>query len=216
MVKIEFFHDVICSFCFPMSASMRKLAELRDDVEVVHRSFALGWEGEDFIRMFGSRQAVKNAVLSHWQKANEVDEEHRFNIEGMKQTDFLFPLSKKPLIAAKAAGMLKGEEGYWAAFDALQEKFFVQSKNIEEDAVIEEAMLKAGMELDEWRKVFRAKETEKAVLEDIELAHRYNIPSVPCLIIDGKHMVYGAKSLERLNQKIDEIKNGTNRTLPLR
>lgn len=40
-ITIEFFHDVICSFCFPMSYRMRRLKEIMPDVEIVHRSFAL-------------------------------------------------------------------------------------------------------------------------------------------------------------------------------
>lgn len=215
-MRIEFFHDVICSFCFPMSAVMRKLSAQREDIEIVHRSFALGWVESDFTRMFGTRQAVKGQVMHHWLRANEIDEEHRFNIEGMKQTDFLFPLSKKPLIAAKAAGLVAGEDGYWAAFDALQHKFFVEAKNIEEEAVIEEAIAETGVDMELWRRRYRAKDTEFAVLEDIDLAHSYNLPSVPCLIIDGEHMIYGFKSLASLNETLDELKSHKGFRLPLK
>lgn len=76
-----------------------------NNIKINHRSFALGWEAEDFIRSFGSREAVKPEVLGHWAHANENDDEHRFNIEGMHQTDFNFPISKPGLIAAKAAGL---------------------------------------------------------------------------------------------------------------
>lgn len=40
-IEIEFFHDVICSFCFPMSYRMRQLKEMMPDVTIKHRSFAL-------------------------------------------------------------------------------------------------------------------------------------------------------------------------------
>ena len=56
LIKIEFFHDAICSFCFPMSARMRLIAKKYNNVEINHRSFALGWEAEDFIQSFGSRE----------------------------------------------------------------------------------------------------------------------------------------------------------------
>lgn len=38
-VEIEFFHDVICSFCFPMSYRMRQLQEQMPDLQIVHRSY---------------------------------------------------------------------------------------------------------------------------------------------------------------------------------
>lgn len=55
-ITIEFFHDVICSFCFPMSYRMRRLQEMMPDVEIVHRSFALfkseaGNEARSFIKI---------------------------------------------------------------------------------------------------------------------------------------------------------------------
>lgn len=215
-MKIEFFHDVLCSFCFPMSSVMRKLAAEREDVEIIHRSYALAWEDADYIRAFGTRERVKDEVLGHWARANELDEEHRFNIEGMREADFLFPLSRKPLIAAKAAGLIAGEEGYWAVFDALQLKLFVENKNIEDEAVLEEAVEEAGINLNEWRRAYQSKEAEEAVLEDIKKAASYNLPSVPCLIVDEKHMIFGAKSLERLNKKLDDIQSGTPQIFSMR
>ena len=58
-MKIEFVHDVICSFCFPMSHRMRKIDEKYSNVEITHRSFALGGEVDNFKAMFGSHEAVK-------------------------------------------------------------------------------------------------------------------------------------------------------------
>jgi predicted DsbA family dithiol-disulfide isomerase len=47
MFKIEFFHDVICSFCFPMSARMSRIAKNYSNIEIIHHSFALGWKAEE-------------------------------------------------------------------------------------------------------------------------------------------------------------------------
>ena len=65
-MKIEFFHDVICSFCFPMSDRMHEIQQEFPEIELIHRSFALGWSANDFETMFGSRAAVKEEVLTHW------------------------------------------------------------------------------------------------------------------------------------------------------
>lgn len=204
-MKIEFFHDVICSFCFPMSARMRKLAEEYEGLEIWHRSFALGWEAEDFIRSFGSREAVKPEVLGHWAHANENDEAHRFNIEGMSRTDFNFPLSRQPLLAAKAAGLLGGEGAYWDVFDRIQHKLFVENKNIEELGVLEEAVQEAGLSLTDWKAQYAKAETEEAVLSDLELARSYGVRSVPTLVINGKYAVPGALSRKELETLLERI-----------
>ena len=66
-IKVEFFHDVICSFCFPMSYRMRQLQMMMPDIEIVHRSFALVKSEHDFDRMFGSRDEAKSEILEHWE-----------------------------------------------------------------------------------------------------------------------------------------------------
>lgn len=157
MLKIEFFHDVICSFCFPMSARMRRIANKYNNIEIIHRSFALGWEPEDFIRSFGSREAVKAEVLSHWQHANQNDDEHRFNIEGMRNANFNFPISKPGLLAAKAAGIIGGEAMYWDVFDRVQYKLFVENKNIEDIGVLEEAVKETNVPFEDWKIHFQMK-----------------------------------------------------------
>ena len=84
-IKIEFFHDVICSFCFPMSYNVRQLKNEVSDVEIIHRSFGLVKQENDFNSMFSSREKAKEVIMSHWERANQIDTLHRFNIEGMRK-----------------------------------------------------------------------------------------------------------------------------------
>lgn len=205
MIKIEFFHDVICSFCFPMSARMRRIAKNYNNIEINHRSFALGWEAEDFIRDFGSREAVKAEVLSHWDHANKNDEEHRFNIEGMHQIDFNFPLSKPGLKAAKAAGLIGGDTMYWDVFDRIQNKLFVENKNIEDMTVLEEAVKETSVPFSDWKAQFENDETEKAVLADLQLAQAYGVNSAPTLVINQKYAINGAMSQEEVKNVLTRI-----------
>lgn len=205
MVQIEFFHDAICSFCFPMSARMRKIAEKYDNIEISHRSFALGWTEDDFIGMFGSREAVKPEVLQHWKHANQNDDQHRFNIEGMREQDFLFPLSRPALLAAKAAGIVGGETMYWDVFDRIQHKLFVENKNVEDFIVLKEAVLETSVSYEDWEKQFQKKETEEKVLEDIAKARNYGVVSVPTLVVNGKYKISGARTIQELEQILQNI-----------
>ena len=91
-ITIQFFHDVICSFCFPMSYRMRQLQKLMPEVQIVHRSYALVKSTGDFDIMFGSRTAAKDEIMSHWEHADHNDDLHRFNVYGMRQADFPFRL----------------------------------------------------------------------------------------------------------------------------
>lgn len=204
-LQIEFFHDVICSFCYPMSFRMRQLQARFPEVAIVHRSFALVREEGDFVRMFGSREKAKNEILGHWDSANANDDLHRFAIEGMRQQSFLFPMSMKPLWACKAAFFVGGNGAYWDVFDALQADLFTHSKNIEDDAIIEAAVQNAGVDVARWSALFCSEEVAAAVEEDLALARAYGIRSVPTLVIDRQHMVNGAVGLEELVRVVHAI-----------
>ncbi|WP_169727005.1 DsbA family oxidoreductase [Desulfovibrio cuneatus] len=197
-LQIEFFHDVVCSFCFPMSFHMRQLQAQFPNVEIIHRSFALVREEGDFVRMFGSREQAKNEILSHWESANATDDLHRFSIEGMRKQSFLFPASMKPLRACKAAFFVGGNAAYWDVFDALQADLFTHSKNIEEDAVIFAAVRNAGVDFDRWQELFRSEAVVTAVNEDLELARTYGIRSVPTLVVNKQHTLHGVVGLAEL------------------
>lgn len=204
-MKIEFFHDVICSYCFPMSARMRAISEQYPGLEIVHRSFALTWRGEDYAEMYGSWDNALREIVPHWAGANENDEAHRFNIDGMLKAKFRFPTSRPGLIAAKAAGKAGGDAAYWAMFDALQKKLFVENQDLEDPAVVEEAAREVGLDLASWRAFRDDPATERAVLDDVQLAQRYGVNVVPALVIDQKYLLSGALAREDIEAALKRI-----------
>lgn len=203
-IEIEFFHDVVCSFCFPMSYRMRQLQNLMPDVHIKHRSFALAISEQDFIDMSGSREAAKAEILSHWEHANQNDDLHRFQIEGMRKATFPFPSSMKALVACKAAYFAAGDAGYWDAFDALQKAFFVESQNVEEESVIFPCMKEINIDFEKWKEYYRDSQTLEAVKEDFLLVKSYGIESVPCLIINKTHKLSGALPLSQIINAVNK------------
>lgn len=204
-MKIEFFHDVICSFCFPMSYRMRQLKERRPELEIIHKSFALVPEVEAFDRMFGSRERAKAEILTHWEQANKNDDLHRFNIDGMRESNFLFPASIPPLRAVKAAEEVGGNDIAWDAFDALQNALFVENKNIEELEVIKEALSKTNIDLEKWEIAYDSSKSLEEVNKDLVLAKSYGISGAPFIVINGKYGLNGAQPLAKIEELIDKI-----------
>lgn len=204
-LKIEFFHDVICSFCYPMSYRMRQLAQDMPQLEIIHRSFALAQDTAALSEMFGSHEQAKDEILTHWVHANKNDDLHRFNIEGMRKESFLFPTSMNGLRAAKAALLAGNELLYWDVFDALQRALFTDHKNIAEEAVIIEVVRSCEIDFDRWNHFYQSAEVHQAVLSDLELASQYGIHSVPSLVIEGKYLIQGAQSYEQLLTQLHQI-----------
>lgn len=184
---------------------MRKVAAKYPKLNIIHRSFALGWEAEEFIQMFGSREAVKPEVMGHWEQANQNDDEHRFNIKGMKEQDFLFPTSKNSLKAAKAAGLLSGEAAYWDVFDALQQALFVDNLDISDLAVIETVIKETSFNFEDWKVQFAKAETEDAVLADLQRVRDYGIQGAPAIVINQKYLISGAQPQAVIEQTIEKI-----------
>lgn len=209
-MKIEFFHDVICSFCFPMSYRMRQLKERRPELEIIHRSFALVPEAEAFDKMFGSRVGAKAEILTHWEQANVNDDLHRFNIDGMRKRDFLFPISIPALRAVKAAEEVGGNDMAWDVFDALQNALFVENKNVEELKVIKAAISKTNIDLEKWEIAYDSSKSLEEVEKDLDLARSYGISGVPFLVINGEHGLNGAQPLTKIEEMIDKIMKGEN------
>lgn len=206
-VQIEFFHDVICSFCFPMSYRMRQLQEAMPDLEIIHRSFALVSQPSDFDRMFGSRERAKDEIITHWAQANQQDELRRFNSAGMQAANFPFPISMPGLHAAKATWFVGGEAAYWDAFDALQAAFFTHNQNIEQDDAIYAAIRGTDIDFDEWKKHYESDEVKAAVQADFAKARQYGLRGVPALVINQSQIIPGALPLEKLKQIITEVRN---------
>lgn len=204
-LNVEFFHDVICSFCYPMSYRMRKISEEMEELNIIHKSYALAPDDKTYETQFGSRKNVKDEIVRSWEYANQNDDLHRFNIEGMKKTDFLFPTSTKALKAAKAARLVKDEALYWDVYDALQKALFTDNKNIEDDEVIFEIIKSTNTDFDKWLEMYNSQEVVEAVDSDLYLAKQYGVKSVPALIIDQKYILSGAQPYDVILESLKEI-----------
>lgn len=204
-ITVEFFHDTICSFCFPMSYKMRKVKVAMPNLTIIHRSFALVRQEIDFDYMFHSREQAKQEVLTHWEQANKIDPLHRFNIAGMRKADFLFPISMPALYACKAAYFVSGDAGYWDLFDRLQYAFFAENRNIQLNDVIYQAVDETNLNKTLWEEMYHSVKVKQAVDDDLRLAERYGIHEVPTLVVNGTHKIRGAIPVEELMAKIKSV-----------
>lgn len=123
----------------------------------------------------------------------------------MRQSDFNFPISQPGLKAAKAAGLIGGDSMYWDVFDRIQNKLFVENKNIEDVAILEEAVKETSISFADWKAQFESDETEKAVLADLQLVQAYGVNSAPTLVINQKYVIAGARSQEEIENLLARV-----------
>ncbi|WFD09669.1 DsbA family oxidoreductase [Tepidibacter hydrothermalis] len=204
-VTIEFFHDVICSWCYILSPRLRKLVKEIPEVEVIHHSFALSKSPEHTIRMFGSMENAKKEIMDHWRASNINDDNNRINADLMESRNFDYPHSLPGLLGCKAAELQGGQKVHWDYFDLVQKAHLTEARNIADLEVLYDIASKVGLNKEKFINDYNSKIVMKMVEDDIKLSKQKRINSVPTLIINSEQKISGALKYNDLKELI--IKN---------
>lgn len=207
-ITIEFFHDVLCAWCYVLSPRVKKLIQkYPDEIILIDRAFALAPSEKSLEYMFGSKELAKQEILEHWRAANENDTEHRINADLMATRDFDYPHSMPGLLACKAAEMQGGNEKFGEMMDRLQKAHLTECLNINDDEVLKQCAKDIGLNAEQWYKDYKSEKTRELVLSDLALARKYNVNSVPTLVANGREKFIGAQPYESLEAWFLSLKN---------
>ncbi len=207
IVTIDFYHDVICSWCYVISPRLRKLEKENKNIIVNHRSFALAPNTESIIDMFGSREEGKKQIMEHWRNSScSLDDDIcKINTDLMESKTFDYPHSMPGLIACKAAEKQGGRKMHWDFFDAIQIAHLVESKNIDSPQTLIDIAKKLELDVEQFEKDIKSAEMREMVIKDIRKAHEMGVNSVPTIIINGKQKISGARPYKELKEIINNI-----------
>lgn len=197
MAEIEFFHNVVCSYCFVQSKRLRNLMEDYPDIGVKHRSFPLKYQKNKEAFPFRMYDDKSGDILKHWESANRIDEEHRFNIEGMREKVFEFPTSRLAEIAIKAGVMAGGAEVHW--------DLFVRNLNIGDDPTVRDLIKETDIEYDKWENLYEDPETEQKLFKDYELVEEYDLNLIPSIVLEEEKVIKGALRPKIIANELDEL-----------
>jgi len=198
-MEIEFFHDVLCAWCYALSPRLRRLTEEFPEIKVIHRSFPLAPEPNDIVQMFGSKEKGKRDILQHWKAANMNDDEHRINAELMEQRDFDYPYSTPALLACKAAELQGGQAMHWDYFDKVQEAHLTLCRNIADFDVLTDIARELSLDVEKFRADLRGEQVKYLVRLDIDRALERGVEATPTLVAnDG--MLTGAVPYDSLKR----------------
>ncbi|CUS89030.1 DsbA family oxidoreductase [Candidatus Kryptobacter tengchongensis] len=205
-IQIEFFHDVLCAWCFAISPRVHKLAEENPDVEIIHRAFALAPNPDAIVQIFGSKENGKREILNHWRMANENDDEHRINFELMERREFDYPYSVPGLLACKSAELQGGQVAHWKMFDRVQKAHLVECLNIADFEVLKNCAEDIGLNVDKWERDYESEIVFQNLAYDLEVAKHYGINGVPALVANGRYGIIGAHKYEVLVKWLEKVK----------
>lgn len=192
-LTLDFYHDVVCGWCFNISPRLRLLAE-DFDLDVRHRTFVLQDSKRQMVAVFGSMARAKETILGHWVACRAAsDTPGAFNTDAMRAAPFDYPHGLPAALACKAAERLAGQAGHWDMFDALQRAHISQARNVADPAVLRAVAGEAGFDADQVARVMAQDATRSAVEADRKLARRHQVVSVPTVIVQetGARLVNG-------------------------
>ncbi|RLA13827.1 MAG: DsbA family protein [Gammaproteobacteria bacterium] len=192
LITIEFFHDVMSCWCFPVSEKLRSLVAENANINVIHHSFVLAATPDMLGRLFTNKdEAKREIVMEHWNATRRVEQEPRINCELMMSRDFDYPWSIPAQLACKATEKQAGQAGHWDMFDRLQRAHLTECQNIADETVLENCAIELGLEVGQWRTDCADPATRAAIDADMGLANRYGVMRIPGLIANGRFQVHG-------------------------
>jgi predicted DsbA family dithiol-disulfide isomerase len=205
-VKLDIMSDPICPWCYIGKTHLDKaLAEVPDHPFVIEwHPFQLnpdmpreGMDRREYLeRKFGGKEGAVKAyapVVEHAEKAGLT-----INFEAMKRT----PNTLDAHRLIHWAG-IEGKQGQ--VVDALFQAYFVDAKDIGDQAVLAEIAQAAGMEADVAARLLEGDSDVQAIRDRDAHSREMGVSSVPTFIVANQHAVPGAQPPELWKQVIEDI-----------
>lgn len=194
-LTIDFFHDVVCCWCFNISSRMRDLAA-EFDLDIRHRTFVLQASRAEMEARWGGPEQARDTILGHWSVCRQVsDRPALVNIDAMRAARFDYPHGMTAALACKAAEFVGGQSAHWDMFDRLQRAHLTEARNIADPETVLHVALELGFEPAAFAAVFDDRATAQAVEADRQHARALQVRSIPTLITreTGTRLVNGPR-----------------------
>ncbi|WP_394199976.1 DsbA family oxidoreductase [Litoreibacter albidus] len=192
-LTVDFFHDVVCCWCFNISSRMRDLAG-EFDLDTRHRTFVLQASRAEMASRWGTPEDARDTILGHWAVCRQAsDQPELVNIDAMRAARFDYPHGMLAALGCKAAERMGGHAAHWDMFDGLQRAHLSDARNVADRETILTVAQDLGLDTAAFVSALNDPMTAQAVEADWQLARRLQVRSVPTLIVreTGARLVNG-------------------------
>ncbi|ACR41743.1 MAG: DsbA family protein [Saccharolobus sp.] len=205
VVKITFFHDVLCPFCFVTSRRLRSVArKFNDEIVVKHKAFMIISSLDDLKAAAPTEEEARELFKQEFSIIKryfpDYDPE---KVIGKGKITWVWSLP--PLMACKAAEYQRGDNGYWDYFDKAQERFFLEGENVNDDNVLIQIAEELGLDIEKFKEDFKSKKARMSVYEDEAEAHAMGIRGVPALLVNDYWLIRGVQDEAYLESVIEDL-----------
>ena len=159
-LTLDFFHDVVCCWCFNISSRMRSLAvEFEFELDIRHRTFVLQASRAEIAVRWGRPAKARETILGHWSACRQAsDRPELVDIEAMRAAPFDYP-------------------------HGLQLAHLAEARNIADPETVLQLARDSGHDAATFARSFGDPATARAVEADRALARSLQVRSVPTLIV---------------------------------
>jgi predicted DsbA family dithiol-disulfide isomerase len=192
-LTIDFFHDVVCCWCFNISSRMRRL-ESEFNLDVRHRTFVLQASPAEMRARWGSPDQARNTILEHWESCRAVsDEPELINVDAMRLAEFDYPHGYTAALACKATELLAGQHAHWDLFDHIQRAHLSDACDIADHNTIAKLLQKTRLNSEQVVEKMNHPEVPRAVEADRLHARALQVQTIPALVVreTGTRLVNG-------------------------
>jgi putative protein-disulfide isomerase len=201
-IKIEFYHDAVCGWCYILSPRLRKLVKNNKNIEIQQRCFVLQRNDEEMVKRFGSLESAKFEILNHWKSCKgQADDPASIDIEGMRSTSFSYPSGYLAALGAKTAELMGDSNTHWDYFDEIQRQHLKLNTNIGDREVIIQTAQLIGLDPVVFSNMLFSDEVKQAVEKDMRQANKLNLRTIPTIVINGNEVISQALS----NLQLEEL-----------
>ncbi|MEP3331112.1 DsbA family protein [Sedimentitalea sp.] len=194
-LTIDFFHDVVCCWCFNISSRLRDLA-VEFDLDIRHHTFVLQASRAEMASRWGTPEQARETILGHWDVCRQVsDRPELVDIGAMRAAPFDYPHGLTAAVGCKAAERIGGQAAHWDMFDRLQSAHLTDARNIADPGVVLDAARALGFNTAQFTDLLNDTATVQSVETDRQRARSLQVQSVPTLIIreTGARLVNGPR-----------------------
>jgi len=196
-LTVDFFHDVVCCWCFNISSRMRVLADAFD-LDIRHRTFVLQASRAEMAVRWGVPEDARESILGHWAVCRGVsDRPELVDIDAMRVAPFYYLHGgMTAALGCKAAERLGGQNAHWDMFDRLQRAHLTEARNVADPATVIHIARELGLEAVAFAEVFEDPATLRAVEADRQLSRALQVRCIPTLIVrdTGARLVNGPRA----------------------
>ena len=185
--QLYYIHDPMCSWCWGFSKTWSKVKKkLNSDIEII---YVLGGLAPDNNEIMDER--MREYVQMNWKKIEKRIPGTRFNYNFWQECQprrSTYPACRAVLATNNQDKNLEPN-----MINKIQQGYYLQAKNPSEDDVLVSFANELGLDIKRFRIDLNSEETNKKLMQNIELAGSLNIYGFPSLILHAnntsKHIV---------------------------